>query len=61
VYGYAAFRVTAFNTATSPWSLSGRFVLSARQIDATTPPDPTKLPALGAPDLGARSVYLTKD
>jgi Flp pilus assembly protein TadG len=61
VYGYAAFRVTAFNNATSPWSLSGRFVLSARQSGATTPPDPTTLPALGAPDLGARSVYLTKD
>jgi hypothetical protein len=53
VFGYAAFRVTAFNT--SPPSLTGHFTLAPRQIDATTPPDPD------APDLGARAVYLTKD
>jgi Flp pilus assembly protein TadG len=55
VFGYAAFRVQSVDTTSTPPSLTGYFRLAARQIDATTPPAP------GAPDLGARSVYLTKD
>jgi Flp pilus assembly protein TadG len=50
VYGYAAFHVSAASTS----GLTGWFTVAARQISATTPPDTT------APDLGARSVFLTK-
>jgi Flp pilus assembly protein TadG len=53
VHGYAAFRVTGYSTTTP--SLTGHFTRAPRQTNATTPP------ATNAPDLGARSVYLTKD
>ncbi len=55
VFGYAVLRVQSVDTTSTPPSLTGYFTFGARQIDATTPPAP------GAPDLGARSVYLTKD
>jgi hypothetical protein len=53
VFGYAAFRVTDYSPTTP--SLTGHFTRAPRQTNATTPP------ATNAPDLGARSVYLTKD
>lgn len=54
VYGYAAFRVTGISTADGG-KLTGYFTRSARQVGDTTPPATT------APDLGARSVFLTKN
>jgi hypothetical protein len=53
VYGYAAFRVTSYDGAGQ--ALNGYFTYAPRQVDDTTPPAPN------APDLGARSVYLTDD
>ena len=50
VYGYAAFRVTSVDTSATP-GLYGYFVWAPRQVDDTRPPS-------GAPDLGARSVFL---
>lgn len=52
VYGYSAFHVTAVSTS-SPPVVSGYFTYAAHQVDATTPP------GTAAPDLGARSVFLT--
>jgi hypothetical protein len=54
VYGYAAFRVTGYSGSGSR-TLTGYFTYSARQVDDTTPPNRT------APDLGARSVFLTEN
>lgn len=53
VYGYSALRVTAYDAARQ--TLTGYFTRVVRQIDATTPP------ATSAPDLGARSVFLTEN
>jgi hypothetical protein len=51
VYGYGAFHVTGYD-GSSP-ALLGYFTYAAKQSDATTPPSTV------APDLGARSVFLT--
>ena len=53
VYGYAAFHVTGWN-GQGARKLTGFFTHHGRQVDDTTPPDTT------APDLGARSVFLTE-
>jgi uncharacterized membrane protein len=53
VFGYSAFHVTGYDPSTASPALSGYFTLSARQVNDTTPPATT------APDLGARSVFLT--
>jgi hypothetical protein len=54
VYGYAAFRVVSIST-TNGGQLTGYFLRTASQADYTTPPTAT------APDLGARSIFLTKN
>jgi Putative Flp pilus-assembly TadE/G-like len=55
VYGYAAFRVTGFSLTAGDRKLQGYFTRSARQVDATTPPETP------APDLGANDVFLTEN
>jgi len=52
LYGYAAFHVTSYDGSSNP-AFSGYFTYYAHQVDDTTPPATT------APDLGARSVFLT--
>jgi Flp pilus assembly protein TadG len=55
VYGYAAFHFVGADPYSSDPALIGYFTYAAQQADATTASTST-----AAPDLGARSVYLSK-
>jgi Flp pilus assembly protein TadG len=55
VYGYAAFRFMGVDPYSYDPALIGYFTYAAQQSDATTASTST-----AAPDLGARSVYLSK-